>query len=182
MSDTPYVEISEWDPEWVMIFKTLQTYLTELLRGLIIRIEHIGSSSIPGLPSKPIIDLDIIIPSREVLLVIIIKLEAVGYIYQGELGIPDREAFKRKDEMVPYHNPPRIWMQHHLYVCPSTSRELSRHLLFRDYLRSHPTVCAKYSALKKKLAQQFRNDRPAYTEAKSEFIEYIIDLAKGENN
>jgi GrpB-like predicted nucleotidyltransferase (UPF0157 family) len=89
------------------------------------------------------------------------RLAAVGYRHEGDLGIAGREAF-----IAPEHLPP-----HHLYVCVVNGRELRRHLAFRDYLRSHPDQAMLYANLKHELAERCGDNRTAYTDGKSEFIQ-----------
>ena len=98
----------------------------------------------------------------------------MGYIHNGDQGIPRREAFKRESEEVPFTIPRKKWLYHHLYVVDKNSEELKRHLYFRDYLISHPEVREEYEKLKRKLAQEYRNQRDDYTDGKSKFIENIL--------
>jgi GrpB-like predicted nucleotidyltransferase (UPF0157 family) len=119
---------------------------------------------VPGLAAKPIIDLDVVIGSPDDLPAVIAELRPLGYRPQGDLGVPGREAFN-----YPPGRPP-----HHLYVCALGHRELARHLAFRDFLRAHPDTARTYATLKRSLASRFRNDRDAYTEAKTTFIEQVL--------
>ena len=88
------------------------------------------------LSAKPILDIDIVMPSYEVFPGIVSGLRGLGYTHNGDQGIAGREAFKEQDREVPYTRPRRTWMAHHLYVCPEDGAELRRHLLFRDALRA----------------------------------------------
>ena len=90
----------------------------------------------------------------------ILRLTNLGYVHEGNLGIAEREAFR----------PPPRERRHHLYLVPETSTELQRHVAFRDALRADPTLRAKYAALKRTLTARHRNNRDAYSEAKSGFI------------
>ena len=94
----------------------------------------------------------------------IARLQPLGYVREGDLGIPGREAFR-----APPGTP-----SHHLYVCAQDSIALQRHLRLRDYLRTHPGAAAAYADLKRELAVRFRDDRDGYTEAKIEFIEAAL--------
>src|SRR5690606_16800107 len=119
--------------------------------------------------AKPIIDLDIIIEGKEQLAQVVKGLGKLGYYHQGDLGIEDRQAFGRNNQYVPADGNNSIWIEHHLYVCTKDSKELQRHLTFRNYLRKNKEAAAEYENLKKELAKTVP-DRETYTEEKSEFI------------
>ena len=127
--------------------------------------EHVGRTSVPGLPAKPVIDIDIVIRDRAILPDVIAALEKIGYRHEGDLDIPGREAFKYTDK-------PHL-MTHHLYVCPVTSEELHRHLTFRDHLRSNPQAAQKYSRIKEKAAELYPYDIDKYMEYKAHCIKEI---------
>jgi GrpB-like predicted nucleotidyltransferase (UPF0157 family) len=148
--------------------------LRRALGGIVVGVEHVGSTAVPGLAAKPIVDLDLVIPSREALPIAVSRLAGLGYRHQGDLGVSGREAFERNASDVPRDGTGRIWPPHHLYVCASDCPELRRHLLFRDWLRSHREVAAEYGKLKRRLAEAHRFDRDRYTKAKSEFIEAAL--------
>ena len=118
--------------------------------------------------------MDIIIESRELLPEICIKLRKLGYIHNGDQGISGREAFKRESEEVPYTPARKKWLFHHLYVVDKNSKELKRHLYFRDYLRSHLEAIEEYANLKRNLARIYRNQIDNYVDGKSTFIEKIL--------
>ena len=158
------VIIMDYDPRWVDTFSMLRDKISESLGGIPSKIEHIGSTSIRGAAAKPIIDIDLIVQSPESVPKAIELLGRSGYTHLGDLGIKGREAFE---------SPARL-PEHHLYVVVVGSSECTRHLRFRDYMRSHPEEVNRYSELKKSLAKRFRNDREAYTEAKTEFIGEIL--------
>jgi GrpB-like predicted nucleotidyltransferase (UPF0157 family) len=102
-------------------------------------------------------------------------LALLGYRHVGDLGVPGREAFARDGaEDVPRDGSGRRWPAHHLYACASDARELRRHLSFRDWLRSRPAAAVEYGKLKERLAELYREDRDAYTDAKTDFIEAIL--------
>ncbi len=168
------VRIVDYDPNWPVVFSRLAAVIKHQLGQAVQSIEHVGSTSVPGLPAKPIIDLDVVIAEEAELPQVCALLAELGYQHQGNQGIEGREAFKREDETVPWTEPRAEWMTHHLYVCPANSRELARHLAFRDYLRSHPDARAAYGELKQQLAEQYTYDRDGYTEAKTEFISKIL--------
>jgi GrpB-like predicted nucleotidyltransferase (UPF0157 family) len=154
------VVILEYDPEWPRVFQCLQCRITDSLGDMAAAIEHIGSTSVPGLAAKPIVDIDVLLTHEAMLPVAIDRLVSVGYIHRGNLGAPGREAFR-----TPADDPP-----HHIYLCTPGSAEFRRHTAFRDYLRAHPAEAKLYGDLKITLAERFRDDRAAYNAAKTEFV------------
>ncbi len=159
--------IVDYDPNWPTLFHELRDRVAAVLGDLVVVIEHVGSTSIPGCPAKPIIDMDVVISSITDLPQAIARLATLRYVHEGDLGIPDREAFA-----APLDAPPL-----HLYICSSQSEEYHRHLLFRGYLRAHPEEVRAYSTLKQRLAHQFRHDRDAYSKGKNEFVAMILQRA-----
>jgi len=156
-----------YQTSWRDQFQRLRDQLNDALGSLAERIEHVGSTAVPGLWAKPIIDVDIVVPTRTEFESVRRCLEEQGYDYLGDQGVPGREAFALRS-----HEP--TIPEHHLYVCRADSIELRRHLAFRDFLRTHPERAAEYSVLKRALAVEFRNDRIEYTNAKGEFIENAL--------
>lgn len=161
------VIVVEYDPNWPVLFQSLRGRIADALGSMAAAVEHVGSTAVPNLAAKPVIDIDVLLVSESELPAAIDRLANLGYVHQGNLGIPDREAF-----LAPTHDPP-----HHLYVCPPRSREFQRHLAFRDYLRAHPKEAKAYGDLKKTLALQFRDDRSAYISGKSDFVVERINRA-----
>jgi GrpB-like predicted nucleotidyltransferase (UPF0157 family) len=164
------VSVVDYDPEWPRVFQRIRLLILEILSGVVVEVEHVGSTSVPGLASKPVIDVDAVIANQSQVMVAIFRLQVAGYAYLGDLGINGREAFQAPAALPP----------HHLYLCRTGSRELSRHLAFRDYLRSHPDSAKAYAELKRSLADRYRDDGDAYTEAKSSFIEGVLLKASSE--
>jgi len=169
------VEILPYDPQWAVAFSNLSTALSQKLGRLALRIEHIGSTSIPGLASKPIIDLDVVVETSHVNAAVQC-LATIGYIHRGDLGIAGREAFSRESSAVPRVGDTRIWPEHHLYVCGEESPELARHIRFRDQLRANPVLMTEYAKLKYELASRFKNDRQGYTDGKANFVKKILTM------
>lgn len=164
---TAPVTICDYDPSWPLTFEALRNRVEGGLGALAVRIEHVGSTSVPGLAAKPIIDLDVVVASRDDVPKAIEALGRFAYVHQGDLGIPGREAFRG----------PATVPGHHLYLCAADSAELRRHLAFRDYLRAHPDSVAEYARVKRELAARFPEDRDAYTEGKTAFVEGILRAA-----
>jgi GrpB-like predicted nucleotidyltransferase (UPF0157 family) len=165
------ITIVDYEPAWPLAFQSLQRELALRLGNLAASIEHVGSTSVPGLAAKPILDVDVTLAGDEDFAQIAARLNEAGYIHQGDLGIPKREAFLAPPGSVPLN----------LYVCLPSGREHRRHLAFRDYLRSHPSDAANYAALKRQLAVQFPHDRTAYVHGKSAFIEAILARVMAQN-
>ncbi len=165
----PNIVIREYDPAWPRLFEGLRERLLDAPGGLAVAVEHVGSTAVPGLAAKPVVDIDAVVASAEDVPAVE-RLERAGYRHEGDLGIPGREAFE----------PPAGAPWHHLYVLPADSEELRRHLAFRDHLRDHPQEQAStYADLKREAARRFGGDRRAYTDAKGEFVEHILSRETG---
>jgi GrpB-like predicted nucleotidyltransferase (UPF0157 family) len=154
------VLIQAYDPAWPHTFSKLAARVKTALGSLVVTIEHIGSTAVPGLAAKPIIDLDVVLNSPTHLPEAIRLLATIGYVHEGDLGLAGREAFRS----------PAGEVRHHLYVLASGANELHRHVAFRDALRSDKVLRDRYAALKRALAEKYQVDRSGYTEAKSDFI------------
>ena len=162
---TKQVCVLPYDEAWQQDFSAIAAELWDALGTLALRIEHVGSTAVPGLSAKPIIDIDVVIRDSSQLEAVIAALGTIGYRHEGDLGIAGREAFKYegKDHL----------RKHHLYVCPQDSPELKRHLAFRDYLRSHPAAVREYSRIKEEGASLYPRDIEKYIEHKAPFIEKV---------
>ena len=160
-----HIEVVPYDSRWDQDFLAIRAELEEALGDLVMRIEHVGSTSVPGLSAKPIIDIDVVIRDRSLLEDVISAFGRAGYRHEGDLGIPGREAFG-------YDGKEHL-REHHLYVCPQDSAELRRHIAFRDHLRSHPEAVWEYSRIKEEGAAMYPYDMDGYIEYKSPFIEGI---------
>lgn len=169
--DTEPVTVEKYNPEWNSWFEQLCSYFESKLAPFILRIEHVGSTSVPGMVAKPIIDFDIIIRMSD-FEEIQSRLEVIGYVHQGDLGIPEREAFGLTDLELKERLPP-----HHLYVCDLNSKELHRHIVFRDYLRDHPEDAMKYSEIKGNLVKEHSGDRELYIQGKDPLVREILERA-----
>ena len=166
---TDRVVVVPYDESWPAEFKKIKDELLPAVGKYLTALEHVGSTSVRGLPAKPIIDLDAVIPDYGCFAAICRELSRIGYQQEGCLGIRDREAFR-------YSGKPHL-MIHHLYVCPRNSEELKRHLLFRDYLRIHPEEARHYGKIKLEAAALFPDDIDAYLEYKSPCVREILKRA-----
>jgi GrpB-like predicted nucleotidyltransferase (UPF0157 family) len=156
------VVIVDYDPRWPELFEAEKARILEACGEWLATVEHIGSTSVPGLAAKPIIDIMPGLRRLEDGRHCIEPMQKLGYQYLGEYGIPERLYFNK--------GVPR---SHHVHMFVVGHEHWDRHLLFRDYLRMHPEAAARYTALKRELVEKFRDDRDAYTEAKSEFVRDI---------
>ncbi len=167
------ITLSDHDPSWADEFNKIKHVIESHLQSLVLSIEHIGSTSVKGLSAKPILDIDVVISDMNLFPLVSTKLRNLGYYHEGNLGIEGREAFGRENNHVPKDVSASIRMDHHLYVCPKYSKELMRHLAFRNYLRQNPEAAYAYEELKKRLAKNSK-DRASYTTEKSKFIDNIL--------
>lgn len=151
--------IVPYDPEWARSFQWLRDRIVGAVGDLALGIAHVGSTSVPGLAAKPIIDMVVIVAPLDVSATIK-QLVAIGYEHEGSLGVEGRDAFRALPG-----DPP-----HHLYLSPTDSEELRAQLAFRDRLRAEPDLAARYADLKEQLSERFRNDRMGYTDAKTDFV------------
>ena len=171
------INIVDYNPQWKYQFLDLESLYLKYLSDKILRVEHVGSTSIPGLKSKPVIDIDIVIKDFDILENEVIKeLEKLGYEHLGDLGISGREAFKLENTMN------ELYPNHNLYVCRENSIGLKNHLLFRDYLIENPEKVGEYGNLKLELARNFPNDIDTYCSGKTEFITEILNSSGMEKN
>ena len=165
---TASVIVLPYDEAWKSDFEKIKNELENAIGDCIIGIEHVGSTSVEGLSAKPCIDIDVIIKDYSIFETVVNRLNVIGYIHEGNLGIPNREAFK-------YSEKPHL-QKHHLYVCPQDSEELRRHITFRDFLRSNPDAVRKYGQIKEVAAERFPNDIDGYIRYKSPCIEELYRL------
>lgn len=162
------VVITEYNPNWVRLFEQESARVRNVLdENLIVCIEHFGSTAVPGLAAKPVIDVLIGVRSlADARQVTVSPLERLGYTYWSDN--PDRQRMFFVKGLPP--NGPRT---HHIHMVEPDS-VLWERLLFRDYLRQHPDEATRYARLKYHLAQDFPNDREAYTAGKAEYIESVM--------
>jgi len=165
---TARVIILDYNPLWPQQFQTLRSRIAAVLDELPTAIEHVGSTSVPGLAAKPIIDIDVLLNSSTDFAQVVTRLSSLGYAHRGDLGVTGREAFRATPDDAP----------HHLYVCPHDSQEYRRHIAFRNHLRAHPEDANAYATLKRMLADKFGADWDAYNKGKAEFVADILRRAR----
>ena len=169
-ASTVPVLIVDYDPKWPAIYEEEKATILRAIGNKVIAIEHVGSTAVLGLGGKPIIDIMVAVRRLADAEECVEPLGAVGYDYRPEASTKDRLFFNK--------GPPEA--HRHLHVTEEESDSWWRHLLFRDFLRSHPDIARQYYDLKEELAARFRYDREAYTEAKTPFINSVVDRARTE--
>ncbi|MBN1486555.1 MAG: GrpB family protein [Anaerolineae bacterium] len=167
-SDT--VKLVPYSSQWGRLFQLEAQQLRAALGDYVADIQHIGSTAVPGIMAKPILDIAIALYRISDVQYCIAPLEALGYHYEGE-----------QDEIKGWHfftKGPGSVKTHHLHVVEHSSDFWVKRLLFRDYLRDRRDVAEEYVRLKQTLAEQFSNERKFYTAAKSEFINSVVAIAE----
>jgi GrpB-like predicted nucleotidyltransferase (UPF0157 family) len=162
----------DWKTEFESIKQIIQTELNDL--DLEIDIQHVGSTAIPGLFAKPILDIDIIIKNKALRNSITKRLEKIGYKSKGEQGISGRFAFRQTSDFTPLSETKKKHQSHHLYICYSDSLALKNHLLFREMLRNDKGLIESYSELKKSMTDNLKITREEYTIKKTNFIISVL--------
>jgi len=168
---TPLV-VSGYDPEWPRWFETICDYVWPALRHVALRIDHVGSTSVPGLAAKPIIDIDVVVASEDRIRPAIDRLGRIGYRWRGDLGITGREAFTPpKDAGLPPNN---------LYVVVEDCRAHMDHWLLRDLLVEDAEARDRYAELKRHNAAHANEDIDVYVAAKASFVAELLTRARAE--
>lgn len=152
-----------YNEKWALMFTEEVEKLNLIFENEIVSIHHIGSTSVPGLKAKPIIDIMVVVKDIDLVDPYNQEMWAIGYEPKGENGIPGRRYFQKGGDN----------RSHHVHIYQVGSYEINRHLAFRDYLRKHPDVKKSYSKLKEKLAQQFPYDIESYINGKNSLVNKI---------
>ena len=153
-----------YNPNWINDFNAIKDRALPLIEHLIVSFEHVGSTSVPGLTAKPIIDIDVVYDKPENLPQIIKALESTGYRYEGNKGVEGRESFKAPEGSI----------KQHFYVCKAGTLGLKNHLVLRDHLRNNSQDRDEYGKLKMEIAHLYQENPEAYMEAKTSFILKIL--------
>jgi GrpB-like predicted nucleotidyltransferase (UPF0157 family) len=162
------IEVVDWSPRWAEQFDEVAAVLRTALAGVATaRVEHVGSTSVPGLAAKPILDIDVIVDEADAPAAVA-ALEQVGYVHRGDLGVTGREAFFAPDE-------PR----RHVYVCTAGTANVRNHLAVRDVLRSDAGLRDAYADVKRALADDPDMDIDTYIAGKSAVLQQVLE-ASGE--
>ncbi|MEJ8819266.1 GrpB family protein [Lacibacter sp. H407] len=169
--------IQPYDFHWKTEFEQLKRVLACELKDFNIDIQHVGSTSIPGLFAKPVLDVDIILHNKSMLEQVTTILERIGYVNKGEQGITGRFAFRQRSAFTPITVTQQQWQTQHLYVCFADSLALKNHLLFRDALLQNQELDEQYSELKLSLINEHGITREEYTKRKTAFILSVLRTA-----
>ncbi len=161
-------ELSAYDPNWPILFQQEADQIAEVMGDDALEIEHIGSTSVPGLSAKPIIDVLLVVEELGPVDSYEKRLEPLGYHAYAHID------FNKAEHLFLWKGEPRT---HHLHIVEYATWEHQRHIIFRDYLRRHPEVARQYEAVKRELAVAFQAKRPAYTKGKTAFIKSIVAYA-----
>lgn len=164
--------LEKYSNRWTQEYLKIGSEIDIVLDSLDYTIEHVGSTAVPDLDSKPIIDIDIIYYNPVDFEKIKSGLEKLGYYHNGNQGIEDRDVFKRSGKI---GNEILDVIQHHLYVCPAESKALERHILSRNFLRKNDWARLKYQQMKYDLAEKANQNRKIYAELKELHVNGFID-------
>jgi GrpB-like predicted nucleotidyltransferase (UPF0157 family) len=165
------VRLVPHEAEWARIFEEEKARIEAAIGPYILDIQHVGSTSIAGIPAKPIIDIGVAVWNFEEAAVCIEPIIHLGYVYRGENGIPRRHYFRKSND--------GNIRTHHLHMNEIDGSDWENQILFRDYLRQHPETAAEYARLKMRVAQEHPGNREAYLAGKGPFIEKVLRLARG---
>ena len=160
------ITVVDYNPNWPRQFQDLRSTLTSAIGDIALAIEHVGSTAVPGLSAKPVIDIDVVVSGPQQVADAIMRLAIIGYSHRGDLGIAGREAFDS-----PHRDP-----AHHLYVCQQDALALRNHLTMRATLRTNPHLAREYGELKKGLATRFSNDIDGYIDGKTGFLLRLLQI------
>jgi GrpB-like predicted nucleotidyltransferase (UPF0157 family) len=160
----PAIRIVEHDPGWAAQAADELRRVAGALGALAVRLEHVGSTAVPGLSAKPIIDLQVSVAALEPRERYVDALGRLGYLFAPDPATPDYHYFAR---------PPERPHTHHVHVCAADSHHEHRHVAVRDFLRAHPDEAAAYAAVKRAVAERHPQDRLAYVAGKDR---YVVEL------
>jgi GrpB-like predicted nucleotidyltransferase (UPF0157 family) len=162
------IVVVPYDSDWPRQFQREAAAIRAALGALLQGIEHVGSTAVPGLAAKPIIDLIAYVPAFQDGFACVEPLVALGYQSEGEYGIDGRHYFRRYENGV---------TTHHLHMYASDDAPVRDEIVFRNFLLAHPDIAREYATLKYALAARHRHERVAYTNAKTDFITDVLRRA-----
>ena len=167
-TDKRRVEVVSYNPNWKEMYKEESEKIKNVLSDIIIDIHHIGSTAMPGIKAKPVIDILVEVKDIEGVDQYNHKMKELGYEAMGEYGIPKRRFFRRGGDK----------RTHHIHIFQLGNEEIERHINFKEYLIAHPDKAREYSKLKEKLANNYTYNVENYNNGKSYFIKEIDKKAK----
>jgi GrpB-like predicted nucleotidyltransferase (UPF0157 family) len=169
---TKDLEVVAYDDSWPGDFATIQGALNSLVSGLAVRIDHVGSTAVPGLDAKPIIDVDVVVERVDDIAAATQQLSEAGYRWRGDLGVAGREAFDTpSDSTLPTH---------HLYLVVDHNEAHLNHVLLRDALREDPSLREEYGQLKRRNVELAQGNMDIYLAAKAGFVAAVLASAREE--
>lgn len=157
------VEVVPYDSRWPLLFEDEAMLLHRALGGVAVQVHHIGSTAVPGLAAKPIIDILLEVTSLDALDALNDAMRAIGYEPRGELGIPRRRYFPKGG----------LDRTHQIHAFAVGDEHVARHLAFRDYLRAHPETAREYGELKMAVARECANDIERYCDGKDAYVKAV---------
>jgi NAD-dependent deacetylase len=163
------VTVVDYDPAWSKLYEEERERIREALSDVVVDIEHMGSTAVPGLAAKPVIDISVGLSTLDLTDQHVQTMKQLGYDYLGELGLPGRLYFRKG----------AATSTHHVHAVEWGGAHWSRHLAFRDYLRAHPEEAARYAEAKRKLAVEVDHDWYEYVERKNAFADELFARAWG---
>jgi GrpB-like predicted nucleotidyltransferase (UPF0157 family)/quercetin dioxygenase-like cupin family protein len=170
---TQDIVVADYDPAWPECFEAVRSVVWPAVEEVALRIDHVGSTAVPGLAAKPIIDMDIVVASADDVRPVIERLAGIGYRWRGDLGVPGRQSFKRttQNDDLPRHN---------LYLVVENSKAHLDHVLLRDLLREDAGARERYAALKRSNAETANSDIDVYIAAKADLVTELLTRARAE--
>ncbi len=171
-SVTREIVVADYDPVWPAWFQQVRDFVWPAVNDIASRIDHVGSTSVPGLAAKPIIDMDVVVASGDLIKPTIERLAGIGYRWRGDLGVAGRQAFAAPSE-VPLP-------AHHLYLVVEDNKAHMDHWLLRDLLRSDREAKAAYERLKRHNLELADGDIDVYVAAKAGFVADLLTRARAE--
>jgi GrpB-like predicted nucleotidyltransferase (UPF0157 family)/quercetin dioxygenase-like cupin family protein len=172
MPVTSEIVVADYDPQWAVWFATVSNYVWPAVEDIAVRIDHVGSTSVPGMAAKPLIDMDIVVSKPEDLGQVVQRLAEIGYRRRGDLGVVGREAFSTPPEK---HLPP-----HNLYAVVENNKAHMDHLLLRDLLVEDAIVRQRYADLKRRNVELANGDMEVYVGAKARLVGELLARAREE--
>ena len=156
--------VVEYSADWPDLYEQEAALIRLALDDVLVRCHHIGSTSVPGLASKPIIDILLEVRSVEQLDVFDEAMKALGYLPKGEFGIPGRRYYPKGGDV----------RTHHVHAFAVGDPRIVKHLAFRDYLRAHPAAASTYASIKREAATTHATDPEGYVAFKRDFVERMV--------
>lgn len=169
---TKDIVITDYNPEWPLWFEQISASVWPAVSDVALRIDHVGSTAVPGLAAKPIIDMDIVVGSQDDIGPVIEGLQTLGYRWRGDLGVAGRQAFSVSENTeLP---------EHHLYVVVENNKAHLDHWLLRDLLLDDPEARERYGMLKRKNLELAEGDMDVYVSAKASLVAELLTRARRE--